>query len=446
MNESILTETIEEPTNRIKLVEKHIIKPEHELYNAIDNLCFSSRLLRNKANFIIRQNFFSKKNHKFLDYNFMDKLFKKHSDLEELYRNVPRATISQQCLRQLDNEWKSFFKAVKSYNKDASSFTGRPKPPKYKKNKETYIAILGAQEFIIEDNYVILPEYLNNYKIGFKNSGKLKQIRFIPCSNKVYKIELVFENELPETLQTNDRFLSIDLGVDNLATITTNIGDYPILLNGKGLKSINQYYNKKISKCKSLLPIYKNGKQQSTSKLIERLYTNRNNKIISLMHRCSKFIVDYADANNITTIIIGYNKGWKQSAEIGKVNNQKFQQIPFLTLVEQIEYKAKLKGITVVRITEEYSSGTSFLDKEPLTKKYYNKSRRIHRGLFKTNNNLLINADVNGSYQIMKKYLQKQKKSYVIEGLQDMLSNNISYALSPAKVTVNCNTAINKLY
>ena len=89
---------------------------------------------------------------------------------------------------------------------------------------------------------------------------------------------------------------------------------------------------------------------------------------------------------------------------MGKVNNQKFQQIPFLTLVEQIEYKAKLKGITVVRITEEYSSGTSFLDKEPLTKKYYNKSRIRHRGLFKTNNNLLINADVNGSYQIMKKY------------------------------------------
>lgn len=432
-------------SNKIKLVEKHIIKPTHELYKAIDDLCFKSRLLRNKANFIIRQNFFSTKNHKFLDYNFMDKLFKRHEDLEIFYRDVPRATIAQQCLRQLNTEWTSFFKSVKEYNKDPSKYTGRPKPPKYKKNKDTYVAILLPQEFEQTAKYIEFPDYLNNYKIGYRNKGKLKQIRFIPCSNKVYKIELVFECELTDALADNDRYLCIDLGVDNLATITTNIGTYPILLNGKGLKSINQYYNKIISAKKSILPFYKNGKQQSTSKLIERLYINRNNKISSYMHILSKFVVEYAEINNINTIIIGYNKGWKQDSNIGKVNNQNFQQLPFLTFVQQIEYKAKLKGISVERITEAYSSGTSFLDREPLTKKYYNKSRRIHRGLFKTNNNLLINADVNGSYQIMKKYLQKQKKSYVIEGLQDMLFSNISYALSPVKVSVNCNTSVSQL-
>ena len=431
--------------NKIKLVEKHIIKPTHELYKAIDDLCFKCRMLRNKANFIIRQNFFSTKNHKFLDYNFIDKLFKRHEDLEVLYRNIPRATIAQQCLRQLNTEWTSFFKSVKAYDKDPSKYTGRPKPPKYKKNKDTYIAILLPQEFEQTDKYIEFPNYLNNYKISYCNKGKLKQVRFIPCSNKVYKIELVFECELIDVLADNDRYLCIDLGVDNFATITTNVGTYPILLNGKGLKSINQYYNKTMSDKKSILPFYKNGKQHSTSKLIERLYTNRNNKISSYMHTLSRFVVEYAETNNINTIIIGYNKGWKQYSNMNKVSNQNFQQISFLTFVQQIEYKAKLKGISVERITEAYSSGTSFLDKEPLTKKYYNKSRRIKRGLFKTNTGILINADVNASYQIMKKYLQKLNKSYVIEDLQNMLSNNIFYALSPVKVSVNCNTSVSQL-
>ena len=432
--------------NTIQLVEKHIIKPKHELWSYVDTLCWQSRCLRNKANFIIRQNFFSKKNHKFLNYNTVDKLFKKHKNLEEVYRLIPHATIAQQCLRQLNNEWQSFFKATKSYNKDASKFLGRPKPPKYKKDKQTYIAILLPQEFKVFKHYVQLPKFLNNYKIPYKNNGKLTQIRVVPCSNNVYKIELIFDCVVTDNLPNNDKYLSIDLGINNFATITTNIGTKPILLNGKDLKSINQYYNKKISHCKSLLPFYSNGKQHSTSKQIERLYTNRNNKILANIHRKSKFIVDYANTLNITTIIIGYNKGWKQESDMGKQNNQNFVQIPFLTFIEQIQYKAKLKGITVILQEESYTSGTSFFDKEYPNKQNYNKKRRIYRGLFKTNSNILINADVNSSYQIMKKYLQISKKDYVVEGLQDLIFINQSYALSPNKVTINNNIAINKLY
>lgn len=438
----------EEDSSTIKMVEKHIIKPGHEMWECIDNLCFKSKRLRNKANFIVRQNYFSKKNHKVLVYEELDKIFKngKHPDLVEIYRDVPRATISQQCLRQLDSEWKSFFKASKAYKKDSSKFKGKPKPPKYKKDKQTYIAILLKQEFKVFDKYVQLPSYLNDYKMNFHNKGQLCQIRFVPCSNQVYKIELVFKVDLPKLIPVEDRFLAIDLGVDNLAAITTNIGTQPILLNGKDLKSINQFYNKEISKCKSLLPMYKNGKQKCNSKHIQRLFTNRNNKIEARMHRYSKFIVDYAESNNIDTIIIGYNKGWKQEIKGDSKTNQNFQQIPFLIFVKQIEYKAKLKGITVVRINESYSSGTSFLDQEPVKKKFYNKERRIHRGLFQTNQHLHINADVNASFQIMKKYLQTLDKSYVVEGLQDMISKSISYALSPNKVTIDGRKSINTLY
>ena len=434
--------------NVMQLTEKHIIKPTHELWSYLDILCWQTRCLRNKANFIIRQNFFSKKNHKFLNYNDIDKLFKKHKNLEEVYRLVPHATIAQQCLRQLNNEWQSFFKAIKTYNKESSKFLGRPKPPKYKKDKQTYLAILLPQEFKVFEHYVQLPKFLNNYKIPYKNSGKLTQIRIVPCSNNVYKVELIFDCTVCNNLSNNDRYLSIDLGVDNLAAITTNIGTKPILLNGKDLKSINQYYNKKISHCKSLLPFYPNGKQHSTSKQIERLYTNRNNKIISNIHRKSKFIVDYVSKHNINTIIIGYNEGWKQKTGLGTQNDQNFTQIPFLTFVQQIQYKAKLKGISVILYDEAYTSGTSFFDKEYPNKQNYNKKRRIHRGLFKTDSNILINADVNASYQIFKKVITNvfPEKDYVIEGLQDLIFNNQSYALSPNKVNIDGNIAICKLY
>ena len=171
-------------------------------------------------------------------------------------------------------------------------------------------------------------------------------------------------------------------------------------------------------------------------------------KIISTIcaSRYSRFIVDYARSNNIDTIIIGYNKEWKQDSDLWKKNNQNFQQIPFSMLIQQVEYKAKLCGIEVVRVKESYTSGTSFLDKEIPDKKYYDKSRRVRRGLFNTNNDIKINADVNAAYQILRKYLQMLDKSYVIEGLQDMIFKNLSYALSPNRVTVNSNTKINKLY
>ena len=157
-------------------------------------------------------------------------------------------------------------------------------------------------------------------------------------------------------------------------------------------------------------------------------------------------MVDYADKNNIDTIVIGYNKNWKQESNLGKKNNQNFQQLPFLTFVNQIKYKAGMKGIEVVTIEESYTSGTSFLDKEIPDKKFYNKSRRIERGLFKSNSGILINADVNASYQMLTKYLQKLDKNYVVEGLRDMISKNLSYALNPNKITIDNNTSINKFY
>ena len=184
--------------------------------------------------------------------------------------------------------------------------------------------------------------------------------------------------------------------------MVNNIGLKPVIANGKGLKSINKYYNKKISYYKSTLEKMNHKK---TSKRIDNLWLKRNNKINNYLHNTSRYIVNYCNNNNINTIIIGKNDGWKNNSNLGKVNNQTFVQIPFDRLIQQIQYKTEEVGINVILTEESYTSGTSFLDNESPIKENYNKKRRIKRGLFRSNEGKLINSDVNGSLQIMKKVI-----------------------------------------
>ncbi len=202
------------------------------------------------------------------------------------------------------------------------------------------------------------------------------------------------------TLQDNGRYMSIDLGLDNLATIVTNTGLQPIIVNGKGLKSNNQYYNKRKSHYQS---IAKRMNSKSYTNHLYQLTRKRNFKIGDALHKVSRFIIDTALENKITTIVIGNNKRWKHSSSLGKKTNQAFVSIPHQQLIDKIIYKAEINGIRVILNEESYTSGTSFLDGEPPIKKYYDKNRRVWRGLFLSNKGMSINADVNAAYQIMKK-------------------------------------------
>ena len=179
-----------------------------------------------------------------------------------------------------------------------------------------------------------------------------------------------------------------------------NFWTIPIILNGKGLKSINQYYNKKISHYRK---IAKRMNNLDYTKRMNKLTIKRNNKINDFIHKVSKWVVDYALALNVNTIIIGNNKNWKRESKMSKKVNQSFVGIPHQDFINKIIYKVENVGIKVILTEESYTSGTSFLDRELPIKENYNKSRRIHRGLFKSNNGTLINADLNASYQIMKK-------------------------------------------
>jgi len=382
-------------------VEKHILKQNNEYYSLIDDFCLKAKNLYNHANYIIRQEFCS--SNKWIRYSDLDSILKKDKDYPD-YANMPTAQSAQQILRLLDKNWVSFFKSIKDWSKHKDKYLGRPKLPKYKSKNGREILILTNQNVKLKGDILHFPKTFNKFTIEpqFINRSdfvSFQQVRFLP-RNKHIVIEIVYNIEVPDLVNDNGRYLSIDIGVDNLSTITNNFNEAPVIVNGKGLKSMNQYYNKLLAHYKS---ITKTLNKQDYSNRQNKFTIKRNAKITDYLHKTSRFIVNYAKQHSVSVIVIGYNKEWKQNSTLSKKVNQHFVQIPFNILIQQIQYKAEEFGIKVILVEESYTSGTSFLDNELPAKENYNKSRRKHRGIFKSNNGTLINADVNGAFQILKK-------------------------------------------
>ena len=386
----------------VQRVEKHAIKKNHAYYNMFCEFTHQSKNLYNHANYLVRKEF--TENNRWLRYQDLDKILKKDIDYPD-YRNMPTAQAAQQTLQLVDQNWRSFFSLIKDWSKNKDKYSGRPKLPKYKPKNGRIVFMLTNQQVKLKDDLLHFPKSFNGFTIKSRcvtlnNFEKINQIRIVP-NNQIFCIEIVYsvvinDNMLPD----NGRHMSIDLGLDNLATIVTNTGLQPVLVNGKGLKSINQYYNKQKAYYQS---IAKSMNDKFYTNRLYRLTQKRNFKIEDALHKISKYIVDIALENKITTIVIGNNKNWKQSISLGKRTNQSFVSIPHQKLIEKIMYKARTQGINVTLTEESYTSGTSFLDKEQPNKEFYNNKRRVYRGLFISNNNKSINADVNAAYQIMKK-------------------------------------------
>lgn len=359
-----------------------------------------------------------------LYYNFLNYYFVHCLNTEDNpYRTLP-AQASQQVLRGLTGDWKTTFKSLKAYYKNPSKFTGKPNIPKYKKKDGRLTVCLTNQQCKVKNGYLTFPKSDLTLKIGFNCSDlKLKQVRIVPMGT-VYTMELVWEkpkqNPLPNIQK--ERCIAIDLGVSNLATITNNIGLSPIIINGRKLKYINHCYNKTVAALKSKLPFIKdeNGnivtntigipKQRTWSDLLSRITKNRNNIMDVYMHKISKYIVEYCKDNQIGTIVIGLNDQWKQNVNMDTRNNQNFVSIPFRKLINKIIYKAEELGIQVIVREESYTSKASFLDLDDIPTykkgnetKYTFSGKRVKRGLYKSKNGTYINADVNGSYNIMRK-------------------------------------------
>jgi putative transposase len=348
--------------------------------------------LYNLANWYVRQDFFKLNN--FINYYDLDYILKD----KQAYRRLPSQT-SQQILKLVNRNWRSYFGALKKYRASPNKFKKKPRIPSYKKKNGEYIAVFTNQQCRIKEEYLHFPKKVNLKRMKTRIKEKLKEVRIIPLGIK-YKIEIIYEIEEKNLGLNKNAMVSIDLGLNNLITAVNNIGLDPIIIKGKVVKSINQYYNKQLAYFRSIEA--KKGNFQDT-KRIQKLHLKRNNKINTIFHRISRCLIEYCIKNNLGTIIIGYNDGWKQKINIGKKNNQKFVQIPFLKLINQVKYKSELIGITVITINENHTSKCSFLDNEEIRhhKKYLGK--RISRGLFRTSNGRLINADVNAGYNIMKK-------------------------------------------
>ena len=386
----------------VQLVEKHIVKKNHSYYDMFCEFTHQSKNLYNHAKYLVRKEFLE--TGKWLrDYQ-LDKLLRQDFDYPD-YANMPGAQSAQQTLHLLDANWKSFFKSIKDWSKNKDKYSGKPKLPKYKPKDGQMVLVLTNQQVKQTGNKLRFPKSFGGFTVTprcltLPNFEKLNQVRIVPC-NQVFCVEIVYSVFVDGTVfQDNGRVMSIDLGLDNLATVVTNTGLQPILVNGKGLKSHNQYYNKQKAHYQRIAK-QMNGKNYTNR--LHQLTRKRNFKIDDALHKISRFIVNLALENDITTIVIGNNKNWKQSISLGKQTNQSFVTIPHRKLIEKIVYKAQLQGIRVICTEESYTSGTSFLDDESPMKEFYDKKRRIHRGLFRSNQGMFINADVNAGYQIMKK-------------------------------------------
>lgn len=375
----------------MRLVEQHIIKKTDKRYKILDEIAFKSKNLYNAALYEIRQYFFETK--KFLNWFAIDKKFKETRQKD--YYSLP-CKVSQQTLKLLNQNFKSFFSLIsnKTYDKKVSI-------PKYlDKIKGRYVTIYTNQAFSKKElRKGIIQLSGTDFRIKTTIDGAvINQVRVVP-KNSYYKIEVIYEVDEPEELKDNGNYAAIDLGVNNLATVSFN--NYkPFIINGRPIKSINQFYNKRKAYFQEKLT-----PGNITSSRLKSLHRIRNNKVKNYLHKASRCIVNHLVSKKVNSLIIGKNDNWKQETNIGKKNNQNFVSIPHSQFVDMLNYKCKLAGIRVITTEESYTSKCSFIDNETLQHHTSYIGKRIKRGLFKTNKGKLINADLNGSLNIMKKVI-----------------------------------------
>lgn len=385
----------------MQLVERHIIKPTDEKFKECDLLAFKSKNVYNATLYEVRQHYFRAKKYK--NYYDMWRLFTDTNN--EDYRSLPNK-VSKATMRTVDNNFKSFFKL--KTKKDKREYDKPVNIPDYlPKIKGRFLVHYEKGALSFKDKgYIKLSQTDIKIKTDLSRE-RVKFARIVPKKG-YYVIEIGYTKEEKVKKRTGE-VAGIDLGLNNLMTVAMPVGE-SFIINGKPLKSNNQYYNKTLAKYKSELP-----KGVYTSKKIQRLNLKRENKITTYLHQASRLLVDKLIENNVNLLIIGYNEGMKQGINIGKKNNQKFVYIPYLTLIEMIKYKCELEGIEVVIQEESYTSLSSFIDGDniPVYKKgsnsdYEFSGKRVKRGLYKTKDGLSLNADLNGAYNIIKKYLQRK--------------------------------------
>jgi len=381
-----------------KTITLQSVKPNHPIYRECEDLCVISKQLYNVGLYELRQTLFNKS--EFLNYKVLYQEMKKN----ENWIALPRK-ISNQVWKQVTGSWSHWLKALKEYKNNHGKFTGRPRLPKYNKsmNIVTYEqGALGTKG---------LPE--NKIRLSKTNiildisliEGQVKEVKIIP-KNGHFLIKVTYTEEMRNNEMDYSKIAGIDLGLNNLMTVATNQADIqPKMVNGRPLKSINRRWNQQKAKLQSKLK-----KGVFNSHKIRILTEKRNNQVDTYLHVASRTVVDWLVKNNIGTLIIGKNSQWKSGINIGKRNNQNFVQIPHARLIELVKYKFEPENGIVVVNEESYTSKASALDLDEIPKfskrrnqKYDFSGKRVKRGLYKTLQGLLINADLNGALNLIRK-------------------------------------------
>jgi len=388
----------------VKQQVKHLSKED---YITIRELCHTAKNLANEAIYNVRQHYFTEG--EFLKYEKNYTLLKNSPNYKALNSNM-----AQQILKEVDGSFQSFFGLLKLVKQGKYAFTDCKLPHYLPKDGYTTL-IIGFVR--LKGNQLILP-FSNSFKKTHKSveitippillDKTIKEIRIIPKANaRFFEIQYIYEAEcIQRNLNTNNA-LALDLGINNLVTAVSNSGQ-SFIIDGKRLKSINQWFNKENARLQSI-----KDKQHFSRKPTNRqkaVARNRNNKVNDYMNKTVRRVIDYCIINNIGTLVVGYNETFQLNSHIGKQNNQNFVNIPYGQLRNKLEYLCKRNDIVFVKQEESYTSKSSFWDRDDLPvynadnpKEYPFSGRRLHRGLYKTASGKTINADVNGALNIMRK-------------------------------------------
>jgi len=390
----------------MQLVEQTIIDRRDSRFREIDQAAFAAKNLYNAANYLVRQSFIF--HGLYLDHVKVFHLIKNH----EAYRALP-AKVSNSILIQLHKAWVGFFNSREEWNAHPEKFRGRPKLPKYKhKEQGRFLLTYDTQALgkrIFKKTGMLVPSGLT-CMIPTKITAweRIDQLRIVPRTG-FYVVEVVYQQEVERQDVDATLVAAIDLGVNVLAAVTsTKAGFVPRLVSGKPIKSLNQYYNKQREHQQKRLS---KGKQKRyTSRALDQLTTKRNRRVQHYLHEASRRIIDLCVREGIGRVVIGKNIFWKQETHMGKQNNQQFVQIPHTRFIEMLRYKGELVGIQVETHEESYTSKASFLDLDPIPT--YSPQRqespsfsgkRIARSWYRASDGRVIHADINGSYNVLRK-------------------------------------------
>ena len=393
----------------MNFVERHIVRD-----NRFEDVCHKSGLLYNYVLYQVRQGIFSGNYLK--EYDISTKLGREN---QFDFRNLP-CNVSQQVVKQVFQNIKSWIKLKKDYEKNPSKYDSRPKIPKYKKGRKQNMLVFTTVTCRVKNGYI---HFIKNIVKPIKTNigeNKLCQVRIIPQAT-CYVVEVVYEKKENDLNLNKSNILSIDLGLNNFCTCVSNVGVKPFIVNGRIIKSFNQWYNKTKAKRMSYIG------DKGTSKYLRFLNNRRNLWIEDKIHKISRWIINFCINNDIGNIVIGLNKDWKQDINLGKKNNQKFVEIPFSKLIDKISYKGKLIGINIQTTEESYTSKVDHLAFETLKKHDVYLGKRNKRGLFQSSVNKLLNADVNGAIGIGRKVFGDSFVKEIIDS---------GFAFNPVKVNI----------